>query len=96
MKKLRVKTVMYDRTTGEYIQKWVMLPVSDEFVDIFKTVMMGTESKDFEVHGFGSGEFGDGKINIKSPLCSQRRFWMDTQLHIVNEEGEEISGFRGF
>lgn len=96
MKKIRVKTVIYDRTTMEYVQKNITHTISDELADLIQKELSGSDGSAFEVHGFGSGEFGDGKIpGIRTQLCSQKRFAIDPQFHVIDEEGKEIAGWMG-
>lgn len=97
MKKIRVKTVIYDRTTMEYVQKIVTHTISDELAAMIQKEFSKSDGSAYEVHGFGCGESGDGKIpGLRTPLCSQKRFAIDPQFHVIDEEGKEIAGWRGF
>lgn len=96
MKKIRVKTVIYDRTTMEYVQKNITHTISDELAALIQKELSESDGSAFEVHGFGSGESGDGKIpGLRTPLCSQKRFAIDPQFHVIDEEGKEIAGWMG-
>lgn len=95
MKKIRVKTVIYDRTTREYIQKWITHTISDELADMIQKEFRESDGSAYEVHGFGSGEDGQGKIpGLRTPLCSQKRFAIDPQFHIIDEDDNELAGWR--
>lgn len=97
MKKIRVKTVVYDRITREYVQKIVTHTISDELADLIKKEFVEADGTAFEVHGFGTGEDGDDKIRgLNSPLASQKRFWIKPQFHVIDENDNEIAGWRGF
>lgn len=96
MKKIRVKTVIYDRTTMEYVQKNITHTISDELAALIQKELSESDGSAFEVHGFGSGESGDGKIpGLRTPLCSQKRFAIDPQFHVIDEEGKEVAGWMG-
>lgn len=96
MKKLRVTAKVYDRTTMEYVQKIVTHTISDELAALIQKEFRESDGSAFEVHGFGSGESGDGKIpGLRTPLCSQKRFAIDPQFHVIDEEGEIIAGWMG-
>lgn len=54
MKKIRVKTVIYDRTTMEYVQKNITHTISDELAALIQKELSESDGSAFEVHGFGS------------------------------------------
>lgn len=96
MKKIRVNTVVYDRTTREYIQKSVSRPISDELAAMIQKEFRESDLSSYEVHGFGTREAGNGKIpGLRTPLASQKRFWIDPQFYVLDEDDSEIAGWRG-
>lgn len=97
MKKIEVRTVIYDRTTMEYVQKIVTHTISDELAAMIQKEFRESDGTAYEVYGFGSGENGNGKIpGLRTPLCSQKRFSIDPQFHVIDEDGNQIAGWRGF
>lgn len=96
MKKIEVRTVVYDRTTMEYVQKIVTHTISDELAAMIQKEFRESDGSAYEVHGFGSGEDGNGKIpGLRTPLCSQKRFFIEPQFHVIDEDDNEIAGWRG-
>lgn len=97
MKKIRVKTIVYDRTTMEYVQKIVTRIISDELAAMIQKEFCESDGSAYEVHGFGTGEAGVGKVpGLRTPLASQKRFWIEPQFHVIDEDDNEIAGWRGF
>ena len=96
MKKIRVTAKVYDQTTHEYVRKYVTHAISDELAEMIRKEFAELDGSAFEVHGFGTGSNNRKIPEIKSPLCSQKRFWIEPMFHVIDEEGKEIAGWRGF
>lgn len=98
-KKIRVKTVVYDRKTQEWVQKNITMPVSEEFVEAFMKDFGEHFATDREVRGHGAGKDYNKKIpGMETPLADQNRFYMDVQFHIIedNEDETVVTGWEGF
>lgn len=97
MKKIEVRTVIYDRTTNEYVQKIITHTISDELAKMIQKEFAESDGSAFEVRGHGVGENPNNKIpGIRTPLCSQKRFFIEPQFHVIDEDGKQIAGWRGF
>lgn len=97
MKKIRVIAKIYDRTTMEYVRKIVTHTISDELAEMIRKEFRESDGTAYEVRGHGAGENPNNKIpGIRTPLCSQKRFFIEPQFHVIDEDGNEIAGWRGF
>ena len=96
MKKIRVTARIYDRTTREYVQKMVSHTISDQLASMIQKELYEADGSAFEVHGFGAGTDNRKIPGLRTPLCSQKRFFIEPMFHIIDEEGKEIAGWRGF
>lgn len=96
MKKIRVKAVVYDRTTQEYIQKTVTHTISDELAMMIKKEFSDSDFSAIDIQGFGAGADMRKIPGIRSLLCSQKRFFIEPQFHVLDDDGKEIAGWRGF
>lgn len=95
MSKIRTIARVYDRKTGEYIQRIVECAISDELANALVKEINGPDHK--EIIGRGHGD-DESNIALSSPLRSQKRFHADPVLEIVStdENGNEstIGGWR--
>lgn len=98
MKKLRITATVYDTKVGEYVQRHAELPISDEVVHGIYDAMKG-DGGPCPIRGFG---FGDGSYDKRyceevssTPLKDHRRFRIDPQLHIIDEDGNVCGGWAG-
>lgn len=97
MKKIEVRTVIYDRTTMEYVQKIVTHTISDELAEMLKKELSESNGSAIEVRGHGAGDNPNNKIpGIRTPLCSQKRFYIDPRFHVIDEDGKQLAGWCGF
>lgn len=97
MKKIEVRAVVYDLTTMEYVQKIVTHTISDELAAMIQKEFRESDGSAIEVKGHGAGDNCNKKLpGIRTPLCSQKRFFIEPQFHVIEEDGKEIAGWRGF
>lgn len=96
MKKIRITAKVYDRTTQEYVRKYVTHTISDELASLIKKELTDSDFGAIEVHGFGTGTDNRKIPGVRTPLCSQKRFFIEPMFHVIDEEGIEIAGWRGF
>lgn len=90
MMKIITTARVYDRKTGEYIQREVECPISDELgLALRKEINGGGRCKAI---GRGHGD-DDSNLDLSTPLRDQERFHVDPALHIVHvdEKGNETS-----
>ena len=97
MKKIKVNTVVYDRTTMEYVQKSVSHTISDELAEMIQKELYEASMTAYEATGHGCGKDGQGRIpGLRTPLCSQKRFFIEPRFMVVDENDNQICGWRGF
>ena len=96
MKKIKVTAKVYDQTTHEYVRKYVTHTISDELASMIQKEFAEADGSAFEVHGFGAGTDNMKIPGLRTPLCSQKRFFIEPMFHVIDEEGKEIAGWRGF
>ena len=95
MNKIRTIARIYDRKTGEYIQRIVECPISDELAKALAKEINGPDHK--EIRGKGHGD-DDSILVLSTPLRNQERFHADPVLEIISidDNGNEatIGGWR--
>ncbi len=96
MKKIRVTAKIYDRTTQEYVRKIVTHTISDELAEMLQKELYEADGSAFEVKGFGAGTDNRKIPGLRTPLCSQKRFFIEPMFHVVDENNNEMCGWRGF
>lgn len=95
MKKIRVIAKVYDTTTCEWVQTIVTKTISDELAEMLQKEFRESDGTSYETKGHGRGE-DRGKIpGLRTPLCSQKRFWIEPMFHVVDEDDKEYCGWRG-
>lgn len=87
MAKLITTARVYDRKTGEYVQRMVEAEISDAVARTLILQMHGAIG-----HGHGDD---DSNLNLKTPLRDQERFHVDPKLDIIVDgdgENEPLTG----
>lgn len=96
MKKIRVTARVYDKTTHEYVQSYVTREISDEFAEAIKKEFACQHDAGMKYESFGHGRNGNKeRLPFNTPLASQRRYWIDPMFHLLDDDGNEIAGWRG-
>lgn len=96
MKKIRVTAKVYDQTTHEYVRKCATHTISDELASMIQKEFQESDGSALEVYGFGAGVDNKKIPGLRTPLCSQKRFFIEPMFHVIDEDGNEIAGWRGF
>lgn len=95
MKKIRVIAKVYDTTTKEWVQTIVTKTISDELAEMMQKEFRDSDGTSYETKGHGRGE-EKGKIQgLRTPLCSQKRFFIEPMFHVIDDGEKEICGWRG-
>lgn len=93
MKKLVTVARVYDTTTMEYVQKTCSYPISDALAEaIARELDFG--NKHIKTEGHGANDSKE-RLPYKTPLASQKRFYIDPQFHVADEEGNYLCGWQG-
>lgn len=89
MKKLRFEAKVYDTKTGEYVQRWTELEISNEVAEGFQKAQRANGV--CNVCAGGHGDDRSKNLPQSTPLRDQRRYFIspDVLLIDVNENGEE-------
>lgn len=96
MKKLRVTAKVYDLTAREYVLKYVSHTISDELAAMIQKEFAETGGEGFSIGGHGCGENPNARLSgLSTPLASQKRFFIEPQFHVIDENNNEIAGWRG-
>lgn len=96
MKKIRVTAMVYDRTTREYVRKYVTHTISDELAAMIKKELYDSDGSAFSTGGHGCGDNPGARIQcLSTPLASQKRYWIEPQFHVIDEDDNVLAGWRG-
>ena len=97
MKKIRVVAKVYDTTTHEYVRKYVTKTISDELAAMIQKELSETGGEGFSTGGHGCGENPKARLSgLSTPLASQKRFHLDPQFQLLDDNNNIISGWMGF
>lgn len=96
MKKIKVTAKIYDCTTQEYVRKIVTHTISDELAEMILKEFSESDYSGYEVRGFGAGTDNRKIPGLRTPLCSQKRFFIEPMFHVVDENDNEMCGWKGF
>lgn len=83
MKKIRVKTVVYDRTTMEYVSRTTEREISDQLAEAIQKEF----SEDHKsITSYGHGNNDPEVASLRTPLHNQKRYRMDCQFAVVDTD----------
>lgn len=111
MKQLKICSVVSDRKTNEFIQRWIGIDITDEELELLNKFKESVQKRVGKVFPFSPGGFGtadpDKDINLSSPLGAKMKgrtsisgkLKMINRMHVMNHiyvEDEEGNDFGGW
>lgn len=94
MKKIRVKTVVYDHTTMEFVARWTEREISDQLAEaILKEFSESTTPITSQGYGMADSQAS----SLRTLLRNEKRYQMDCQFAVIDtDEPDEEDGLYGY